>query len=338
MKLALRTLAVAVAGLAAAAPAPAAAQVPTPTPPASVPAPTATPAPPAAVPGKLVARVKGGLKLGGEQVALTGDEVRVKGRLKPAVGGGQRVQLRLNSGGRNLKTRKVTVKPNGRFAVPMRLKAVTGKVTISAIHKASGKIKRAQARRVKLRAYAPSLSFGSDGPVAGLFNRELRKLKYAAPRSGTYDSATGRAVMAYRKVNGLPRTESPSDAIVRDVLAGRGAYKVRHPSLGKHLETDLSQQTLALVDGDKLVRVYTTSSGAPATPTVRGTYRFYRKDLGTNSLGMVHASYFIGGYAIHGYKSVPPYGASHGCLRVPIPDALKIFDWIELEDRIRVEA
>ena len=44
---------------------------------------------------------------------------------------------------------------------------------------------------------------------------------------------------------------------------------------------------------------------------------------------MVDSSYFIGGYAIHGYSSVPNYPASHGCLRVPIPNARQIFDWVE---------
>ena len=43
---------------------------------------------------------------------------------------------------------------------------------------------------------------------------------------------------------------------------------------------------------------------------------------------MVHSSYFIRGYAIHGYASVPPYPASHGCLRVPVPDAASIFAWV----------
>jgi lipoprotein-anchoring transpeptidase ErfK/SrfK len=51
---------------------------------------------------------------------------------------------------------------------------------------------------------------------------------------------------------------------------------------------------------------------------------------------MVHSNYFIGGYAIHGYASVPNYPASHGCLRVPIPNAYSIFNWIDLGDRIFV--
>jgi lipoprotein-anchoring transpeptidase ErfK/SrfK len=52
---------------------------------------------------------------------------------------------------------------------------------------------------------------------------------------------------------------------------------------------------------------------------------------------MVHSSYFIGGYAIHGYVSVPPYNASHGCLRIPLADAAATFAWIRLGDEIFVE-
>lgn len=73
-------------------------------------------------------------------------------------------------------------------------------------------------------------------------------------------------------------------------------------------------------------RVYHASSGKPSTPTVMGTFRFYRRQPGTNANAMVHSSYFIRGYAIHGYVSVPNYPASHGCIRVPIPDGRAIYD------------
>ena len=60
----------------------------------------------------------------------------------------------------------------------------------------------------------------------------------------------------------------------------------------------------------------------------------YSKTPGTNAKGMVHSNYFIRGYAIHGYASVPTYPASHGCVRVPIPDAMSIYNWVRLGDRI----
>ncbi len=110
---------------------------------------------------------------------------------------------------------------------------------------------------------------------------------------------------------------------------------MRFPRHGRHVEADISRQVVALIGADgKVERIYPTSTGAPSTPTIRGSYRIYRKDFGTNGLGMVHAAYFIRGYAIHGYRSVPTYNASHGCLRVPVPDAKSIFDWVRMGTRV----
>jgi lipoprotein-anchoring transpeptidase ErfK/SrfK len=78
------------------------------------------------------------------------------------------------------------------------------------------------------------------------------------------------------------------------------------------------------------------SSGKPGTPTVVGSFRVYLKAFGTNAKGMVHSSYFVRGYAIHGYWSVPIYPASHGCLRVPLEEALSIFSWVRYGDRVDV--
>ena len=107
------------------------------------------------------------------------------------------------------------------------------------------------------------------------------------------------------------------------------------PALGTR-PLDRLRSRLGIFRGGKAVNVYHSSSGAPATPTVFGTFTFYRKEPGTNHLGMVHSNYFIRGYAIHGYKSVPVYPASHGCLRVPIPNALQIDRQIETGMKIMV--
>ena len=45
---------------------------------------------------------------------------------------------------------------------------------------------------------------------------------------------------------------------------------------------------------------------------------------------MVDSNYFIRGYAIHGYAEVPVYAASHGCLRIPIPDAAEVYAWVQV--------
>jgi lipoprotein-anchoring transpeptidase ErfK/SrfK len=69
---------------------------------------------------------------------------------------------------------------------------------------------------------------------------------------------------------------------------------------------------------------------------VRGSFRVYSKTPGTNSKGMVNSLYFIRGYAIHGYPDVPVYPASHGCLRIPIPNARFMFRWLDYRDRVDV--
>jgi lipoprotein-anchoring transpeptidase ErfK/SrfK len=83
-------------------------------------------------------------------------------------------------------------------------------------------------------------------------------------------------------------------------------------------------------------RALHTSSGAPATPTVLGRFRVYMKTPGFNSLGMLHSVYFYGGYALHGYKSVPLYNASHGCLRLPHRYARYVYNWLDYGDRVFV--
>jgi hypothetical protein len=203
-------------------------------------------------------------------------------------------------------------------------------------HERSAELGARRGPKVSVSVLRPALASGNSGPLVRLLQKGLRKLRYAVPRNDRFDDATGRAVMAYRKVNGMARRFDADERVIRGVLAGKGAFKVRHPDAGHHVEADLSRQVLALIDGDRVVATYHTSSGAPATPTVIGTFRVYRQDPGTNAIGMVHSSYFIRGYAIHGYVSVPAFNASHGCLRVPIPDALRIFNWINMGDKVVV--
>ncbi len=144
-------------------------------------------------------------------------------------------------------------------------------------------------------------------------------------------------MLAYRKVNGMNRTYSANAKIFERLAVKRGRFRAHYPGHGKHVEADLSRQVLALFDRNgKLFRVLVMSSGKPSTPTVRGSFRVYSKTPGVNSLGMVNSNYFIGGYAIHGYHDVPTYAASHGCLRIPIPNARFVFHWLDYGDRVDV--
>jgi hypothetical protein len=158
---------------------------------------------------------------------------------------------------------------------------------------------------------------------------ELTRDHYVVGRPGVYDARTQRAVLAFRKVAGMSRTMVADGAVFKALAAGRGRFKVRYPHEGRHVEGDLTHQVLALIGAHgKVQRLYPMSSGKPSTPTQPGNFHVWLRAPGVNSVGMVDSSFFNGGDAVHGYDSVPPYPASHGCLRVPIPDALSIYDWI----------
>ena len=272
----------------------------------------------------------------GRHVALTGTSWRVRGELRPFVAG-QTVVVRFFRNGRKLheqteQLRSIRGGAAGEFLTGFRSRSA-GRVVVSAVHLATPELDTVRSEKVRVNVMRPVLG----GSITRLFQKGLARMKYAVSRTGVFDSATARAVMAYRKVNGMPRSYSASESIVRRVLAGKGAFKPKYPGDGRHVEADISRQVLALVNRrGRVHRVYHTSTGAPATPTVLGRFRVYRKSIGTNAVGMVHSSYFIRGYAIHGYPSVPAYNASHGCLRVPIPNAWSIYEWVRMGTVVRV--
>jgi lipoprotein-anchoring transpeptidase ErfK/SrfK len=318
-------------GIGAATPAMAQIPTPTPTPP---PAPTPAPPPPAPQKAELTLSSDQVLRDGRRAMAVQGTSFRVRGRLTPAVAG-ETVVVRLYRGKKKISAKSLKVDARGIYSATLPARR-HGTLVVQAVHLASPNLLTARARAV-VRVIKARVGPGAPRVLIGAFQAGLDRMHYAVSRSRSWDGATQRAVMAYRKVNGMTRTFAASEDIVRRVLAGKGAYKVRHANLGHHAEADLSRQVLALVDGSKLVRVYHVSSGKPSTPTVIGTFHVYRKSPGTNAKGMVDSNYFIGGYAIHGYASVPPFAASHGCIRAPIPNARSIFSWLRMGDAVIVE-
>jgi lipoprotein-anchoring transpeptidase ErfK/SrfK len=316
-------------------PAAAAAQVPTPTP-TVTPTPTPTPAP-VAVKGNLRLKIEKTYRDTGRHIAFTRDSWRVRGEMRPYVAG-QTVTIRFFRQGKRIHQQVEKLKPIqggkvGLFETPFRAKG-EGRITITAVHFKTPEMLSVRGNKQKVFVVKPVA--GNSGTVVRMLQRGLSKLHYSTSRNGIYDSATARAVMAWRKMTGMARTFTASEAVVRGVVAGRGSFPVRYPKHGHHVEADLSKQVLALIDNGVPQHIYHVSSGKPSTPTVLGSFHVYRKSPGTNSHGMVHSSYFIGGYAIHGYADVPPYAASHGCLRVPIPSAWSIYTWVRMGDIVDV--
>lgn len=181
-----------------------------------------------------------------------------------------------------------------------------------------------------------SLKVGAHGAAVRLLQDELARRRYEVPVNGVFDEATGRAVLAFRKMVGLQRVETANAGVFQLLRNGAGHYRVRYPRDGSHIEANLTKQVLVEVEHGRVRRIYTMSSGKPSTPTVLGRFQVYSKTPGVNSEGMVDSNYFIRGYAIHGYAEVPVYAASHGCLRIPIPNAAEVYAWVQVGYRVDV--
>jgi peptidoglycan hydrolase-like protein with peptidoglycan-binding domain len=259
-------------------------------------------------------------------------QVVMRGRVKPAVPG-EILTLYAVRRGRATKKIRRRVGSGGRFEFTFKV-GEPGLVRLVVKHRRSAAQQAFRTDRKMIQVVDWQAGAGERGVKVLLLQRALLREGFATPVTGYYDDATARGVLAFRKTNGLGRDGYALKDVFAMLMRGEGSYRLRYPNAGKHVEFDWSRQVLVLARGGRPYRTYHTSSGAPATPTVFGSYRFYLQTPGTNSKGMVHSSYFIGGYAIHGYASVPNYPASHGCLRVPIPNALSIFNWIDIGDPI----
>jgi hypothetical protein len=253
---------------------------------------------------------------------------------------GQVVRVTYFLNGDKLLTKKAKVRKGkrgrGKFVSRIRLRR-GGKYAASAKLPGRRRLKGDRTVRKSWKLTYPSISRGECSRAVQGFKGSLRRLGFVPGAGSCFSSRTARAVLAYRKVNGMARNSHAGKALVKRIYARRGGYRVKHPRAGDHVEVDISRQILVIVEnGDNVAEIYHVSTGAPSTPTVRGHFEFYSKQPGYNSVGMYYSTYFYGGYAVHGYHSVPTYNASHGCIRVPIPDAVHIYDQLDYGESIFV--
>lgn len=286
------------------------------------------PVPPAPAPAKGTLRLA--VRSADPSGVLAGERWVVRGTLKPYVPG-QKATLRLYRHNRKLLVRELAIQRAGnagRFELGFTTDA-PGRVTVRASHRRTDELDTAVAAPVRVDVLALHAEQGARGLAVRVLQRRLAALGYVVGLRGLFDERTARAVMAFRKLTGMARTFVADSEVYRRLARGQGAFHPRFPSHGRHVEASISHQVLALIGAHgRVERLYPMSSGKPSTPTVRGSFRVYSKTPGYNAHRMYYSSYFIRGYAVHGYSDVPAYNASHGCLRVPIPDAQAIFAWV----------
>ena len=172
------------------------------------------------------------------------------------------------------------------------------------------------------------IAAGDEVPNVGSLQQRLANLGYWVPTNSSGPGAlTTQALYALQKSAGIPRTGN-FDAATQRAL-DNGVLPTPRSTTGYVAEIDKRRQVLMLVSNGRVVRVinvstgngarYRSGSGWATAITPEGNFRVERQinGLRISDLGeLFRPKYFTGGYAIHGSPSIPPYPASHGCVRV----------------------
>ncbi len=181
---------------------------------------------------------------------------------------------------------------------------------------------------------------GAKGPEIQAMEAKLADLKFDTGKvDGSFDAATGHAVMAFQKAFGHERSGKATLDLL-DKIANAGEPEPMLASGGgNRVEIDLKKQVLQLYKGGALVKVLSVSTGngkrycvegeCDVAVTPGGSFKVNRRIRGlrVSRLGeLYNPLYFNGGIAMHGSASVPAYAASHGCVRIPMNSSLWLFD------------
>jgi lipoprotein-anchoring transpeptidase ErfK/SrfK len=188
-----------------------------------------------------------------------------------------------------------------------------------------------------------------DGPATQQAQEFLMSLGFwLEEANGEYGQTTTQAVMAFQKYYGLiadgklgPQTAEAMNAVT-ERPSGRSTG-------GTLIEVDKSKQLLFVVRDGATEWVLNTSTGSEVryrVPDQNTPGEFIEDDSITRpgvfavdrerpegwwegDLGEIYRpKYFDGGIAIHGAYSIPPYPASHGCVRLSV----QAMDWIWDDD------
>jgi peptidoglycan hydrolase-like protein with peptidoglycan-binding domain len=192
-------------------------------------------------------------------------------------------------------------------------------------------------------ASARSLSPGSSGRQVAALQGYLAADGYLPwdAVDGSYDYRTLQAVMAFEGWSGITRDGVASDPVLRRLKRAKPPVPWSRYH-GKRVEVHISQQVVLLVDANNhLVRAIHVSTGASGK-TPFGDYVIFRKEVLSpdplfNTV-LPWASYFYSGYALHQYPDVPGYPASHGCVRLPAPEAHVVYAFAGFGTAVHIHA
>ena len=181
---------------------------------------------------------------------------------------------------------------------------------------------------------------GATGPIVAAFEQRLANLHFdPGAVDGVYDQATLYAVQTLQKIMGIRPAGRLGFAEAEYLRTFQYPQPLHPDAEPNRTEIDVTHQVLTLYENYQ-VRLITTTSTASGvhycydtpknnptqhvcevatTPSGRFTYYLFRQGWDKGVLGALYNPfYFNKGIAVHGYESVPPTPASHGCSRIPM--------------------
>jgi hypothetical protein len=175
--------------------------------------------------------------------------------------------------------------------------------------------------------------------------QRLRRLGFDIAVDGVVGPRTRQAVCGARRIlrYGHPRRNGVT---WNDVKQLRRRTSLPTPNKGwTYLWVDRKCQMMYQAKNNRWVGFYKISTGKGRHATPGGRYKItwrwpgwhnssqYPSDSGNGN--MYNSMYFkSGGYAVHGSRSVPWYPASHGCVRVSVSDANRLYRSVAVGTRV----
>jgi lipoprotein-anchoring transpeptidase ErfK/SrfK len=122
----------------------------------------------------------------------------------------------------------------------------------------------------------------------------------------------------------------------------------------RRIVVSISDRKLAVMESDRVVKIFSTAVGAPGSPSPVGVYKivtsipdptwYYKgKIVGpgkSNPLGTRWLGLSVQGYGIHGTNGPSSMGrnASHGCVRMRNHDVEELFGMVGVGDQVELFA
>ncbi len=299
-----------------------------------------TPTPPKhkpAVAAKLTLRAPDALLVRKKKAVLPRSFVKVTGTVSRYVPG-QKVEIKASLNKHVFHSGKLAINRGahgtGTFTATVRPRRA-GILRVQASHKQTAAL-RPFSQVIGITSLDTNVHFGSSSLFVDLVQARLSRLHFYIPQTGVWDTGTELAIDAYHRLLDRGTSTVLDKATLNALIGGKGRFAVRFPNQGRHVEGNLGKQLVALIVGSKVHWIFPISSGKPSTPTILGSFRVYRRQPGYLPDGMYYSDFFIRGYALHGYDPAPDYPASHGCMRLPIQDAIPAFNWLAMGDWVDV--